>query len=231
MVVDEQREPHAVEPDTFWGLLGPADRAALLRQGVLRAYRAGAVICTEGEFSQRVFVVHRGRIVVTSASSAGRSTVLAVRGPGEILGELSAVDGGPRMATLHAVDEVGALVLPASAFAALCREHPHVAWAVLHVVISRQRELDRQRQRISGTATQRVAAALVDVASPRGTGSSGDLIATIALSQEELAGIAGTSRESLVRVLRDLREQGVVRTGRRRITVLRPDRLRVLAGS
>jgi CRP-like cAMP-binding protein len=60
----------------------------------------------------------------------------------------------------------------------------------------------------------------------RGVGSAG----AVALSQEELASAAGTSRESLVRVLRSLREQGIVRTGRKRIDILAPDRLYELVG-
>ncbi|PRY42498.1 Crp/Fnr family transcriptional regulator [Umezawaea tangerina] len=210
----------------FWGLLDPVGHALLESVGTVRGYEPGAVICHQGEPSQHVLVVRGGLFRVTATSSSGHEKVLAVRGPGDIVGERSAVDGLPRSATVRALGEASALVIQPLRFTELCKRQPHIAWAVLTVVVSRQRDADRQRIQFSGTATQRVAAVLLDVALHRGVGSAG----AVALSQEELASTAGTSRESLVRVLRLLREQGIVSTGRRRIDILAPDRLYELVG-
>lgn len=207
--------------DRFWGLLTPAEHEVLDAAGVDRDYPPDSVICLEGEVTRHVLVVRRGLLRVTATTAGGHEKVLAVRGAGDIVGERSAVDGLPRSATVRALGEVRALVLSAAAFAELCRRHPRIAWAVLTVVVSRQRDTDRQRMQISGTATQRVAAVLIDVALRRGIADQG----AVALSQEELAGIAGTSRESLVRVLRSLREEGIISTGRRKIEIHRVSRL------
>ncbi|WP_033437742.1 Crp/Fnr family transcriptional regulator [Saccharothrix sp. NRRL B-16314] len=207
--------------DRFWGLLSPAEHDVLAVAGVERDYPPGSSVCHEGEVTGHVLVVRRGLLRVTATTANGTEKVLAVRGPGDLVGERSAVDGLPRSATVQALGAVRALVLSAASFASLCQRHPGIAWAVLIVVIARQRDTDRQRVQISGTATQRVAAVLIDMALRRGIADQG----AIALSQEELAGIAGTSRESLVRVLRTLREEGIIGTGRRKIDIHHVGRL------
>jgi CRP/FNR family transcriptional regulator, cyclic AMP receptor protein len=207
--------------ERFWGLLTPAEHTVLSAAGTDREYATGAVICHEGEVTTHVLVVRRGLLRVTATSANGQEKVLAVRGAGDIVGERSAIDGLPRSATVRAVGDVRALVVSAAGFAALCQRYPRIAWAVLTVVVARQRDTDRQRLQISGTATQRVAAVLLDVALERGIADQG----AVGLSQEELAGIAGTSRESLVRVLRSLRESGIISTGRRKIDIIDADRL------
>lgn len=207
--------------DRFWGLLTPSEHEVLITTGVERDYPSDSVVCNEGEITRHVIVVRRGLLRVTATTANGHEKVLAVRGAGDIVGERSAVDGLPRSATVRALGAVRALVLSAGSFAGLCQRYPRIAWAVLTVVVARQRDTDRQRIQISGTATQRVAAVLIDVALRRGIADQG----AIALSQEELAGIAGTSRESLVRVLRALREEGIISTGRRKIDIHHVSRL------
>ncbi|MBW4720129.1 Crp/Fnr family transcriptional regulator [Saccharothrix obliqua] len=207
--------------DRFWALLTPTEHTVLTATGTERDYSSGAVICHEGEVTDHVLVVRRGLLRVTANTATGGEKVLAMRGAGDIVGERSAIDGLPRSATVRALGPVRALIVSASAFSALCRRHPRIAWAVLTVIVARQRDADRQRVQISGTAKQRVAAVLIDVALERGIADHG----AVSLSQEELAGIAGTSRESLVRVLRALRAEGVISTGRRRIDILEVERL------
>ncbi|WP_367136673.1 Crp/Fnr family transcriptional regulator [Saccharothrix sp. HUAS TT1] len=207
--------------DRFWGLLTPAEHDVLTAAGVVRHYPNGSVVVHEGEVTRHVLVVRRGLLRVTATTANGSEKVLAVRGAGDIVGERSAVDGRPRSATVCALGDVQALVLSADSFAGLCQRYPRIAWSVLLVVVARQRDTDRQRVQISGTATQRVAAVLIDMALQRGIADQG----AMALSQEDLAGIAGTSRESLVRVLRALREEGIISTGRRKIEIHRVARL------
>ncbi|MBB5801253.1 CRP-like cAMP-binding protein [Saccharothrix ecbatanensis] len=213
-------------PPRFWELLDPAGHALLNSVGTVRTFDPGDVVYRQDERSRHVLVIRTGLLRVTTTSSSGHEKVLAVRGPGDILGERSAVDGGPHSATARALGQMSALLIPAERFAELCHRQPPIAWAVLSVLVSRQRDLTRQRTQLSGTATQRVATVLFDLASQRAANSSG----VAALSQGELASIAGTSRESLVRVLRSLRKQGIVRTSRHRIDILDPDRLYELIG-
>ncbi|GAA3840372.1 Crp/Fnr family transcriptional regulator [Saccharothrix violaceirubra] len=207
--------------DRFWNLLTPEEQTVFRAAGVEHDYAPDAVICHEGDTTGHVLVVLRGLLRVTKARLVGAEKVLAVRGAGDLLGERAAVDGLPRSATVRALGPVRALVVSAASFARLCQRRPRIAWVVLTVVIGRQRDVDRQRVQFSGSATQRVAAVLVDMVLHRGIADQG----AVSLSQEEIASIAGISRESLVRVLRSLREKGIINTGRKKIDVVSPERL------
>jgi CRP/FNR family transcriptional regulator, cyclic AMP receptor protein len=211
---------------SFWGLLDAADRTALRDAATCVEFAPGSVICHQGDQSRNVLVVSRGRVKVSRFAVTGEETVLAVRGPGEIIGELSAVDGRRRSATLTAVDSVCGMVITARALEALCRVRPGITWTLLRVVSSRQRAMVDQQELRTGPSLHRVGAMLLDLAH-RG---ADDLIATVPLTQRELAGIVGISRETLARTLKVLRDAGIILTRRNSIEILREEELRVLCG-
>jgi CRP/FNR family transcriptional regulator, cyclic AMP receptor protein len=211
---------------SFWGLLDAADRTALRGSATCVEFAPGSVICHQGDLSRNVLVVSRGRVRVSRFALSGEETVLAVRGPGEIIGELSAVDGRRRSATLIAVDSVCGMVITARALETLCRARPGITWAMLRVVASRQRAMVDQQDLRTGPSLHRVGAMLLDLAH-RG---ADDLIATVPLTQRELAGIVGISRETLARTLKVLRDAGIILTRRNGIEILREEELRALCG-
>ncbi|MCO1580567.1 Crp/Fnr family transcriptional regulator [Crossiella sp. SN42] len=196
--------------------------------GTRRRFAPGAVIWSQGEPSQHVFVVLAGRIRVSTGSVAGREAVLAICGPGEIVGELSAVDGRTRSANVAAVDEVEALVVPAARLDRLCEQQPRIAWAMLRVVADRLRQTDRRGEYTDGPAAHRAVALLLDLAEQYGQPVAAGVEIALSISQQQLADTMAISRESLARVLRELRKRGLVDTGRQRITVLDLDGLREL---
>ena len=211
---------------SFWGMLDTPDRTALRGAATCVEFAPGSVICHQGDPSRNVLVVSRGRVRVSRFAVTGEESVLAVRGPGEIIGELAAVDGRRRTATLTAVDPVCGMVITARALESLCRTRPGITWAMLRVVASRQRAMVDQQDLRTGPSLYRVGAMLLDLAH-RG---ADDLIATVPLSQRELAGIAGISRETLARTLKVLRDSGIIRTRRNGVEILREEDLRVLCG-
>src|SRR3954470_22977181 len=100
----------------FWSKLGPAERAAIERIGVKRRFGPGDFLCRQGERSSEVLVVRSGNVRVLAGGADGREVVIAVRTTGDVLGELSALDEGPRSASLQALDAVEVLVVPGSRF-------------------------------------------------------------------------------------------------------------------
>ncbi|WP_434446528.1 Crp/Fnr family transcriptional regulator [Lentzea sp. E54] len=211
---------------SFWGMLDDTDRTALRAAATRVAFEPGSVICHQGDESKNVLVVSRGRVRVSRFTLSGEETVVAVRGPGEIIGELSAIDGRRRSATLTAVDPVAGMVISARALKRLCEEHPGITWAVLRVVVSRQRAAGDQHDLRTGPSLHRVGAVLLDLAHR----DASDMITTVPLSQRELAGIAGISRETLARALKTLRDAGIIVTRRTSVEILREDELRSLCG-
>ncbi|AXB48856.1 hypothetical protein A4R43_28000 [Amycolatopsis albispora] len=207
------------DPATFWGALEQPDRQALAVAGALCSYPRPATLCREGEGADGVFVLYGGLVEVFRADSSGNRTVIARRGPGEIVGDMAAVDGGPVSATVQVLRQVRALVVPAVRFAALCRERPRIAWPVLTNAVARLRDSDLHRHQHRFDTRRRTVQCLLDLA--RVESRSGELV-TIRLTQRELADMVLASLVSVTRVLEELRRREVVTTGRGRISVRVP---------
>jgi len=210
----------------FLGNLTPEEARAFLRRGRRRRYRRGAALFREGEHSEGVLAVLTGRVKVSFFTDQGREIVLAVRGPGELLGELSTIDGEPRSATGTALGPVEALAVAAEAFTTFLEEYPRVALVLLRTVSRRLREATRRRIEYGALdTTGRVAARLVELAEQYGEASEGHVRILLPLTQEELAGWVGASREAVSKALGALRARGWIETHRRGITVLDPTAL------
>jgi len=155
-----------------------------------------------------------------------------VRGPGALLGELSAVDGAPRSASVAALEPVVALVVPIAAFVDYLRSHGDAAIALLQLVTARLRDADRKRvESAAYDIPGRVARRLLELAERFGEPDGQGVRIGVALSQDELAGWVGASREAVAKALRVLRDRGFVTTGRRTMTVLDLEGLRKRAGA
>lgn len=205
-----------------------ADEVTALRaSGRVRTYRRGAALFFEGERSQTVAIVLRGRVKVSSLSSDGHETVLAFRSPGDLLGELSVLDGGPRSASVTAAEPVEALIVSGSRFRELLAARPRIAIVLLETLTRRLRDADRKRLEYGAYDTVgRVSRRLVELAADHGVDEATGVRITLALSQGELAGWTGASRESVARALAILRRDGIISTDRRRIVVTDMEALR-----
>jgi CRP-like cAMP-binding protein len=160
-------------------------------------------------------------------SEGGKEVVLAIRGPGDLLGELAAIDGEPRSATATALEPVEALSLSAGDFRSFLEAHPRVALALLAVLTRRLRDADRKRVEFAAEDTMtRVAARIVELSERFGDKVARGLEIDLPISQEELAGWTGCSRDSVVNALQAMRGLGWIETQRRQILVRDIDALR-----
>ena len=215
--------------DSFWEVLSPEASRDFAERAVPRRFARGRPLFHEGQVPDRVLVLRTGRVKVTATTSNGREVVLAFRGPGELVGEQSALDDGPRSATACAVEPVEALGMDAAAFRAFLAAHPEVALTLLRTLSLRLRDADAKRIEFSTyTTIQRVAARLLEFAARYGDDEGGGIRIALPLTQEELAGATGSSIESVGRALKTLRALKCVSTGRREIRVLDPAALAAL---
>jgi CRP-like cAMP-binding protein len=204
----------------FLGLLDADQRGALERVGIRRRFRRGQALFHQRGSPDRVVVLLSGRVKITRLTDEGKEIVLAFRGSGDLLGELSAIDGEPRSATVEAVEAVEALAIAAGDFRAFLIAHPDVGLLMLRMISHRLRDADRVRVEYGAHDTVgRVSARLVELAEQYGEPDARGIRIGLSLTQEELAGWTGASREAVARALRSLREVGWVVTERRRITV------------
>jgi CRP-like cAMP-binding protein len=201
--------------------LASEERQALQQRGIVRTYQRGTALFHERQPSDRVLILQEGRVKLCSITEEGREILLAVRGPGDLLGELSAIDGEPRSATAIALEPVAALVIPPNAFTSFLESHPRAAVAIMQMLARRLRDADRKRVEFAAQdSIGRVAARLVELSERFGEeAESGGVRITLPLSQDELAGWVGASREAVSKALQALRNLGWVETHRRGITV------------
>ncbi|MEU4213257.1 Crp/Fnr family transcriptional regulator [Streptomyces sp. NPDC026206] len=203
------------------------DRQALFESGTPLAFPVRQVILREHEPSAHVLILLSGWTKVTSAAANGYEALLALRGPGDIVGEGAVLSGRPRGATVTALGQVETLAIDADRFSALLEERPAISRKLLALTADRMRDSDRRRVQYAALNVQeRLALLLLELIASHGEESDDGVQLTPGLTQTELAGSVGASREAVARLLKGLRERGIVRTGRRGLVVMRPDVLR-----
>jgi CRP/FNR family transcriptional regulator, cyclic AMP receptor protein len=211
----------------FWGMLDQAQRDTIRAAAQVCRFRPGTALMSEGDPARSVLVLVSGWAKVTTARARGHEAVLNVCGPGDIVGEISAMDAGPRSGAVVAVDVVTALRLSVERFARIIRAHPDISAVVSRVVTSRLRAADtRRRQFADLSAARRITELLAELADRYGASTSDGVVVGLRITQRDIAAMASASREAAARTLRALREAGVISTTRQRLTIHRPDALR-----
>jgi CRP/FNR family transcriptional regulator, cyclic AMP receptor protein len=204
----------------FLAVLTPAEVGELEARSRPRRFAKGSTLISEGEIPRRVVILLSGRVKVSHFAADGREVVLTARGPGELIGEISVVDGRPCSATVTAFEAVEALVVEAAAFTRYLDEHPRVTRLLLSATVQKLRDSDRKRVEFGIHDTEgRVARRLVELAEEYGQQAEGGVSITLPLTQQELAGWTSASREAVSKALGSLRACGWVSTDRRRVTV------------
>jgi CRP-like cAMP-binding protein len=204
---------------------------ALLGVGVERRFRPGEVLVFEGELTTHVILLLSGCVKVTATTADGGRALLAVRLPGELIGELAGLDGRPRSATVTAVGLVNTRVMTQAVFQAFLRDHPDAGVAVSRSVAAKLRWATDRRIDFSGyDAPVRVARVLATLVRSHGTRTSRGWEIGFPLSQPELAALIGAAEPTVHKSLTELRRKSVLETGYRKMTILDLPRLRRLAG-
>jgi CRP/FNR family cyclic AMP-dependent transcriptional regulator len=216
-----------VTGEVFLAALSTEETAALRAPAVVRSFPRGTALFHERQAADRVLVVLQGCVKLSCVSDGGKEVVLAIRGPGDLLGELAAIDGEPRSATATALEAVEALSLSAGDFRSFLEAHPRAALTLLTVLTRRLRDADRKRVEFAAEDTMtRVAARIVELSERFGDKVARGLEIDLPISQEELAGWTGCSRDSVVNALLAMRGLGWIETQRRQILVRDIDALR-----
>ncbi|MET7614784.1 Crp/Fnr family transcriptional regulator [Streptomyces seoulensis] len=199
-----------------------ADEVVLLcRAGRPKDWASGEVLLLEGGIPDSVVLIHEGLVKATSHAASGYVSLLAIRGPGQLVGELACLDRMPRSATVTALQPVHGTIITAARFTELLRQNGALALSLIRSITGRLRDADRLRADHGALpASARVARVLLDTVLRHGTSTRDDPYARVLdVSQADLASASGTSRESAVRALRVLQGDGLVSTSRGRIVV------------
>jgi CRP/FNR family cyclic AMP-dependent transcriptional regulator len=167
-----------------------------------------------------VILILGGRVKLSSLSDDGKEALLGIRGPGDLIGEMSALDGEPRSATATALEPVDALAVPPERFEQFLRQNPDVSLLIIRLLSQRLRDADRKRLEFAAQDTMgRVAARLIELADRFGVETEDGLRIDLPISQEELAAWTGCSREAVTKALHSMRELEWLETQRRAVVL------------
>lgn len=207
--------------------LQESDRSALVAAGHRRRWEAGEAIIRAGDPADSTIVLLEGLVKIHRSAADGADVVLNLSGPGDLLGEVSAVAARSRSANVTALQAVVAIVLAASQLRAFLAAHPRAALALLDLALSRLHTADMRRiEFATSESLGRVASRLIELAGRFGTErNDGAIDVGLPITQDELASWSASSRESTARALRTLRELGLIETQRLHLVVLDLDRL------
>ena len=186
----------------------------------------GDILFAEGDPGDRLYVVTEGKIKLGHASGDGRESLLAVMGEGEMFGELSLFDPGPRTATATALTDVTVLGLGHQALRPWLTGRPEVAESLLQALAQRLRRTnDALADLVFSNVPGRVAKALLDLGERFGQSQPDGLHVTHDMTQEELAQLVGASRETVNKALADFASRGWLRLESRSVVLLDVERL------
>jgi CRP/FNR family cyclic AMP-dependent transcriptional regulator len=214
-------------PLPFLQRLTESEQADLIALGTRRRFHPDAVLMYQDEPEEHLILLLEGRVKVTRSATGEHELLLAIRGAGELLGELAFIDGLPRLASVRALEAVEAAVVPGRAFRAHLESSPRVAVVLLESVATRFRESTIRRQQFAASDTLgRLASRITELVERYGEASGSDILVEMPISQDELASWTGASRAGVTHGLQSMRELGWLTTERGRLIVHDADAIR-----
>jgi len=187
---------------------------------VIKKYSKDQLILVEEEAGKTLFIISKGRVKVTRTSDDGREVILSILESGDFFGEMSLLDGKTRSASVTAIEDSELLLLRRGDFIQILEDFPKIAIALLIELASRLRKSDTQIKSLSlQDALGRVASTLILLAEEIGKSKHGSMQIPKIPLQQDLANMAGTSRETISRVFRSLENDGLIRRQGRKLYI------------
>lgn len=207
--------------------LSPTDRMAICSAMIERSFVAGNIIVfEEDDESQTFFMIVSGSVHVTVLSSAGKQTILATLRRGEFFGEMAVLDGEPRSASVVAADSCILLMLYRKTFVEILQKYPKITIAMLVEMSRRLRKSNRHINTLSMMSVfGRVADVLLQLAKENGRKVGSMIVVEKRPTHQMIAEMAGTSRETVSRVLSQLQKKRYLTLDRKRLVILNEAKL------
>ena len=203
--------------------VSPDELTELARHAGTRRLVRGDILFNEGEEPDALYVVLRGRVAIANKSFDGRESVVALMEPGDLFGEMGMLDGRPRSAEGRALEPSEVLELQYEPVRELLARHPELLWGVVRMLADRLRGMDEAlADSVFLDVTGRTAKRLLELAN----GASEFLLP---VTQEELAGMVGASRERVNKAIASFIRLGWLEQSDRRYRILQRDRLELRA--
>jgi len=228
--LSQSEKTRLFEGHALFGQLSAEDIDALLSHARFHHHHTGELIFAKGSPGRSMMAVLEGQIRISSTAAGGREVVLAILHPGEIFGEIALIDGGERTADATAMTDCDILIVDHRDFIPFLERRGDLCVKLLRILCRRLRQTDEQVEaalfeRLEG----RVAKALIRLAAEDGNGQKPGSPVRLRVSQQELAGMVGASRESVNKQLHVWQRGGFLQLGKRLIVIRDPSALEELA--
>ena len=190
-------------------------------------YKKGEVIFHAEDPGSVIFILKSGSVKISINDRKGREEILKIIYPYDFFGEMSLLDGEPRSATVTALEKSTALVIERVYFINLIKKFPQLALNMLTVLSRRIRKTDEKISVLRfADAYGKVAKVLLDVASEKGVAGKNSIVINSRIGQQEMADMAGITRETVNRILAEFKKSGCINIEKNRIIILNEDVLR-----
>ena len=204
----------------FWDL-NENDLGHIADKMVAKHFENGNYIFLEDSEGKQCFFVLKGSVKVTRLSKDGREVILAMLNEGDFFGEMSLLDGESRSANVIALEKTKVLTLDRNDFIAVVNDYPQIAVQLLKELARRLRKSDRQIASLSlSDAEKRIALCIIRFADEQGVIQNGKVSIPKTPIQQDIANMAGTSRETVSRALGLLEKEDLIERNGRELIIL-----------
>jgi CRP/FNR family cyclic AMP-dependent transcriptional regulator len=178
-----------------------------------------------------VLLMVSGRAKIGSLTPEGKQSILAFIEPGELFGELALVDGSERDEYAEAVEDSKVVLIPANEMNRLIAAYPEFSLGITKLMGLRRQRIERRlKYLLYRSNRERLVHLLLELAERYGRSTADGLVLGIRLSHQDLASVIGATRETVTVTLGELQAQRLIRVGRRKITLINPQRLARMVG-
>ncbi len=176
-----------------------------------RKFDRNQVIFYEGDLGGSLYIIASGTVKIVVMADDGREHILGLLHSGDFFGEISLIDGEPRSATAIAQEKVNIVMISRDDFVRLLRENPEMSLKIMVTLCDRLRKTDKHVESLAFlSAPGRVAQVLLNWAEKHAPEKDSEIVIPHKMTRQEFASIAGTSRETLTRVLMDFQDEGLI---------------------
>jgi CRP-like cAMP-binding protein len=207
-MTDMDDRARALRAIPLFSSLGDKETREIADLLIDRKYPKGAVVFEDGSLGDYMYVIQGGEVKITKMSEDGREKILEILGEGEFFGEMALLDREPRSASVKTTRACTLLALSRQDFLALLRRSPEISLEIIRALSRRLRETDEQ---VRGLLFERVEGRARRLLRRRATepvAGRSDRRATPPLTHQQLADLVGTSRETITRVVKELKDLG-----------------------
>ncbi|WP_062294673.1 Crp/Fnr family transcriptional regulator [Demequina phytophila] len=221
------REEQLLRSSPLFGGMDAATARSLISQMRRRELSRGDNLFVEGDDGHALYVVVKGKVKLARTARDGRENLLALVGVGDMLGELSVFDPGPRLSRAHAVEDTIVYELPKQVLDVWLDDHLEMSRHMLRALAQRiRRQSNTMADLVFSDVPGRVAKAILDLGHRFGRMERGHVTVRHGLTQEELAQLVGASRETVNKALADFASRGWIDVHIGAVEVYEPERLR-----